>query len=523
VVGSEVLKITATQNPNSLTCNGHTIDRESLVKKLRLNYEAFKYAIIIPQFGDHFFDLSPGEKLTLFSSIMDLDSWLEKSEKAKEIADEIELKKQTCENEVFQLNGKLLSVTTIITELQAKSKEWADNQAERIKKVKLSIDKNLQSIKEYDLNITEFDKVINNIFPETDCYENTIKKQTKLISNLDDELTEVAKELAVIEHKIITSKDSQRRFEKVGSTCPTCLQRVDENHLISKTNKFKKEIKEFMSVKTNLALAHDEINSEKSMAIMSVSKVEAELSQLRTKKMRASNNRDASINEIKYLDREITRLELEIDQIKKQKNEFAGLFILKQEECIELHKKIEMKELKISELNEEFAAVNFWVSGFKRLRLFIVEETLRALEIEINNNLAALGLVNWTITFDIERENKSGSITKGFNVLINDPTEQAVKYESLSGGEGQRVRLAGAFGLANLITERAGLSNRIEFFDEISQHMSDEGIEDMLNSLRDRAVNYDKQIWVVDHHALDYADFNGGLTVIKDKSGSKLV
>jgi DNA repair exonuclease SbcCD ATPase subunit len=256
---------------------------------------------------------------------------------------------------------------------------------------------------------------------------------------------------------------------------------------------------------------------------MSVSKVEAELSQLRTKKMRASNNRDASINEIKYLDREVARLELEIDQIKKQKNEFAGLFILKQEECIELHKKIEMKELKISELNEEFAAVNFWVSGFKRLRLFIVEETLRALEIEINNNLAALGLVNWTITFDIERENKSGSITKGFNVLINDPTEQAVKYESLSGGEGQRVRLAGAFGLANLITERAGLSNRIEFFDEISQHMSDEGIEDMLNSLRDRAVNYDKQIWVVDHHALDYADFNGGLTVIKDKSGSKLV
>jgi energy-coupling factor transporter ATP-binding protein EcfA2 len=144
------------------------------------------------------------------------------------------------------------------------------------------------------------------------------------------------------------------------------------------------------------------------------------------------------------------------------------------------------------------------------------------LEIEINNNLVALGLVNWTITFDIERENKSGSITKGFSVLINDPTGQTVKYESLSGGEGQRVRLAGCFGLANLITERAGLSNRIEFYDELSQHMSDEGIEDMLNTLRDRAINSEKQIYVIDHRSIDYGDFTETIQIIKDENGSRL-
>ncbi len=153
--------------------------------------------------------------------------------------------------------------------------------------------------------------------------------------------------------------------------------------------------------------------------------------------------------------------------------------------------------------------------------MHIIEETLRTLEVEVNNNLASLGLGDWKIEFDIERENKSGSITRGFSTFIHGSNNEMIKYESLSGGEGQRARLAGCFGLSNLIMERAGLSNKIEFYDEISQHMSGEGIEDMLNTLRDRAENSDRQIWIVDHHALDYGDFKGSVEIIKDENGSR--
>src|SRR5262249_43794151 len=121
-----------------------------------------------------------------------------------------------------------------------------------------------------------------------------------------------------------------------------------------------------------------------------------------------------------------------------------------------------------------------------------------------------------------ERENKAGGITKGFCILIHDPTGRTVKYEALSGGEGQRVRLAGCFGLANLIMERAGLICKTEFYDEISQHLSSEGIYDMLVTLYERAKTYNRQIVVVDHHSMNYSDFSGTWLVTKSAEGSAL-
>ncbi len=177
----------------------------------------------------------------------------------------------------------------------------------------------------------------------------------------------------------------------------------------------------------------------------------------------------------------------------------------------------------IAQLNEEHSAVSFWVGGFKRVRLFIVETTLRQLEVEVNNSLADLGLTDWRIEFDVERENKSGSITKGFVVFVYAPGHaEPVRWESWSGGETQRLRLAGALGLANLIMEQAGLVSQVEFYDEFSTHMSEEGIQDTLQTLHDRAHSLGRQIWVIDHNSLDFGGFSGTLTIIKDTEGSHL-
>ena len=55
--------ITRTQNPNSLIVKGIPISQEALQALLRLGPEAFTYAIMLPQFGDSFFDLPPAAKL----------------------------------------------------------------------------------------------------------------------------------------------------------------------------------------------------------------------------------------------------------------------------------------------------------------------------------------------------------------------------------------------------------------------------------------------------------------------------
>ncbi len=178
----------------------------------------------------------------------------------------------------------------------------------------------------------------------------------------------------------------------------------------------------------------------------------------------------------------------------------------------------------LNQAEAEHIAISFWIKGFKQVRLFIIEQAFTVLEVEVNNSLAQLGMVDWQITFDIERENRAGGITKGFVVFVKGPSNpEPVRWESWSGGETQRLQLAGDLGLANLIMQQAGLSNTIEVFDEPSQHMSPEGLVDLANLLHERALNDGKRIWLVDHTAItNFSGFEAIIKVRKDKNGSRI-
>ena len=108
-------------------------------------------------------------------------------------------------------------------------------------------------------------------------------------------------------------------------------------------------------------------------------------------------------------------------------------------------------------------------------------------------------------------------------VLVRCPEwKEPVQFEEWSGGETQRLRLAGDLGLSNLIMERAGLTGMIEFYDEPSKHMSPQGLLDLAETLHQRALDTGKRIFLVDHHLIDFGDLAGVLTVIKDDKGSRL-
>src|SRR5258706_1035620 len=490
-VGNEILKIKATQNPNSLTCNGHTVDRETLTKQLRLNFQSFLYSVIIPQAGNSFLDLSPGEKLTLFSQIMDLDLWLEKSELALEKSKEIKSNIDHCERDIAQHNGRLTAIVSTMNGLQVKSEEFDQKKAEKVEHLSIELNKIIADIEGFKTEIVAFDLAIKELGPKIRCAEDAVKGQDRHIKDLEFELTEADKELSVANHKITVIKDSLKQLESVGAICSVCKQSVDEQHLIKETKKFENDLKTLQGLKAVLIDAKKEININKSEIITFISKLDIEFMQLKMKETKTKGNKNAIENEIIYLEREYKRLEIEIKKIKEQKNEFDQMIAEKRDEVSGVNKKIEGIKSKIAQLNEDYAATHFWVAGFKRLRLHIIEETLRTLEVEVNNNLASLGLGDWKIEFDIERENKSGSVTRGFSTFIHGPNDEIIKYESLSGGEGQRAKLAGCFGVSNFVMEKAGLSNKIEFFDEISQHRSVERIEVLLKTPRGGAAKYE--------------------------------
>jgi len=519
-IGNEDLTVTRTQSPNSLRLNGTIVDQETLEKHLRLGPEAFTYAVMIPQFGEFFFDKSPSDKLALFSQIMELDYWLTKSKEASVLAGEIEHDKNTKEHDLTRSQGQLETLNGDLEELLTSEKDFSMKQSVTIRKIEAELREVLEGIARLKAKNTSFD--VDNEEQRIKLVEKIKALKIKGVAIATD-INSSNVHVAVAEKDLQGIKATLKNLSGLTGKCPTCLQNVSSKHLkderdLYTTNKRQIEV----IIADAISDRKDKIEHQKEVDAKIVV-CENELNYL-LEKIEANKQAHNKIQtELTALHGHRTELKVHIEAETSRENPFTRMIKDKKYSIIKTKAQIEELKDTINKINEEYIAVEFWVSGFKRIRLMIIEETLSQLEVEVNNNLASLGLMDWRIEFDIERENKSGGITKGFTVLVHVPDyDEPVKLESWSGGESQRIMLAGDLGLANLIMERAGLVSKVEFYDEPSTHLSVEGQLDLADTLNQRALNTGKVIWMVDHNTLDFGDFAKVLMVTMDDKGSSL-
>lgn len=170
-----------------------------------------------------------------------------------------------------------------------------------------------------------------------------------------------------------------------------------------------------------------------------------------------------------------------------------------------------------SALQEQVSQFEFWAKGFKDIRLQILKDSLAQLNAEVNEALHDLGLEGWRIDFEVEQETKSGGVRRGFLCAVSSPQSPeglAVPWEAWSGGESQALRVAIQLGTANMLSDRLGLSNDFEFWDEPSRWLREMRVKDLLGVLQERAYRYGRRVFVAEHRSLDF-DFDGVLEVSK--------
>lgn len=521
LVGEEEVEVVRTQSPNALSINGKPASQDEVNKLIRLNQEAFNCSVVLPQFGESFFDLAPAKKLEIFSQVMNLDYWLEKSKRADTKAGVLVNKISIAEQTIAKAEGKLDSLRDHVKELSDKSAVFAEQQAEAVKGLETEITGKKRIGDAARASLVKTNK--------------KVKKAESDLVEVKEALTEAASEFETIEKKFLNIvsdiKTNDRHANELneevtdleqlkGTVCSKCKQVIDAKHTEDKQSKLIGKI--------------NKLDAETSALNKQLKKLEgkrADLGQdvleLRNIRSEIEGEYSSFKNDAKNLQRDIAHtislidsLNENIAKMKTKENPFEAMIEQSKKQRARLKQDIKSTQEELDQLRTAHEAYSYWVSGFKRVRLFVIAEALTSLEVEVNNLLISLGLVGWKVTFDIERENKSGSVTKGFTVLIHSPKhEKPVKFESWSGGETQRLRLAGDLGLANLIMEQVGLDNQIEIIDEPTEHMSREGIDDLVETIHQRARDTRKQIWLVEHHSLNSTNFSGMLTSIMDEKG----
>ncbi len=521
-IAGQHLTTTRTQNPNNLTLLDKVVSQEQLQKHLRLGPEAFGYAVMLPQFGNSFFDLAPTAKLNLFSEIMELDYWLDKSKIASEAVAVIECKQRDEEQNISFCQGALEACEAGIEDLKVKERDFNRDQAEII----TGLEAQLREAGRLTKKLTTEEQIVKQALVQLEEKLMRIASKIKLGRQqaivLMQEAQEATSKYGVAKRETEYLLESLDSITDLEGKCPTCLQQISEKHLQAEV--------ELLSIRINEAKAEEASLKHLSLeAILRARGKDSEISALEVDQAAIQRNSNDFATELARTQLKVgennTRqslLKAEIVKETGRENPYSKMLKAKFAERKKLLDEEAVASAKALKLAEEHTAISYWVTGFRRVRLFLIEETLQKLELEVNNALASLGLMDWRVEFAIERENKAGGITKGFTVQVHAPDcDTPVRLEAWSGGETQRLRLAGNLGLANLIMERAGLTGTIEFYDEPSRHMTTGGLMDLADALHYRAHNSHKRIFLVDHHLLD-CTFDGTFVAVKDSSGSRL-
>jgi len=531
VVGDRDCRLTRTQNPNSLTlaesegwADARVVTQDEVDALLGISYEGALLTFVFGQFNAFFFDLSPTEKLALLSQFLELDPWIEASDRAKAAARGLSVQVEAARRQLsagearVELLGSAIEDTktrAAAYEGERKTREdrWLAAREAAEDKVELLVDELERSASEVARLEGEIAKARDELLREDEL----LKRARERVGGLH-----VAR--ANAEDALKALKKRRGDVARLEGDCPTCLREVTADHLERSLAKLDGELRGLADradaarrVEVEAIEARDEIEKRLRAVDARFTRAQNHLNTATADRNAASHDKARALAQFEEAKRRLAEVDLEAnpyaDQLKTQKGELDNE-----------SRAAAVRAEEVEQLGNHQALAEFWIKGFRDIRLWVVEQALSELELHVNNAISELGLRGHSIRFDIERPKADGSgVIRGFSVLVYAPGHpDPVSWESWSGGETQRLRIAGAIGLSDLVCARRGFHPSVEFWDEPTAHLNSAGVDDLVELLGVRARQRRRQVYLIDHRAIDAGDFDGEIRVRKSSLGSQL-
>lgn len=518
----EIIKTRRTYKPNSIKINDTPVNQDELSDLLGMGSDPAQHSILIGQFSQYFFDLKPRDKLSLLTELLDLDYWIECSSRASGAVSELKEERHKIEKSLSAsraIKEKLNEDMKILKEEKHKSSLHKDKEALDIKLVQQTVGrmKIIRKAARLRYKLEKAKERTRRIQKDFEPQESLIEECRESLREIDGKTHLASTDIAAKGKRLSTLEKHRSAYR-----CASCGQRVSDQHRVREVKRIEKEISE------------DEREIK-------------ELSERREQAVKKEGSHVKRINELKKLIKEIDASGIErsvyeanlskksiLSDIKRTKErilELKSSIRYQDEKIASVHEKIksnakdtDSKKQQLHDIEAALEQASYWVRSFKDVRLFEINDVLTSLKIEINSYLADLGMENWSIRFDIERETNKGAIARGFRIMVDSGVgSDGVKpWEAWSGGEGQRLRLAGTLALSNLILRQFNRTSNFQIWDEPFKWLSGSGKDDMLNLLQEVAHSEGKLIFVIDHNSANFG-FDGSIKIVKDSKGSRII
>jgi DNA repair exonuclease SbcCD ATPase subunit len=479
IAGKDLVRTWSAKAIAALTLAGDQVTQDEVNAWLGILPEAFSHCSYIAQRASTFLDLSASDKTDLLASVLNLNEWDQRSSTAKARASSLKADIEELSLEIANEEGALATLETTDYE----------DEADRFER------KRKRDIAEMQDDLAE----LNDSADDLEAAEATAKRSVHSLRTTKGEAREQLDKVIREHAQAILHRVEAERARR-SPLCPTCKRPWSD------------EWRNGLHTHTSLAaLERDEetLARAEDAATALAKKIDASLRD-------AEATHQQVVTRLAETKRDIRGVLAELSAERAAVNPYERLLSERGKRIAQHRQRMNSMSEERDLLRAELVKVEYWITGFKDVRLFLITEALTHLEVEVNSALSLMGLREWAIKFAPDSTTKGGNVKRGFTVMIQSPSNQRpVPWAVWSGGEAQRLRLATAMGISNLISAYTGYQPFVEVWDEPSDGMSREGIDDMLRAFEQRAHAEARQVWVVDHRALESGVFSETITAVK--------
>lgn len=491
--------------PDVLTLNDEPISQDDLYQFIGMSRARLLHSVIFGQAVPLFIDLPGPERAALLDEVLDLEIWSKAADHAGKSHTVAADGLAVLAKDVAYHRGQLEGMENP-DDLEDMSLAW---EAELNQHIDQSIKRVEQAEDELAALEMELVKVKEQPLPSLRDLHDQTEKQQQARTYLEGEYRVMFADLQRCQKSMT--------FYASTTNCPECKQPISAHYsadMIVQLATMKDAMERDIKANTGQVRA----------ATTTLDDLSAELKVAQRKREFVLQKRTAKQAEYDAQERIVESLVSVAEKLADAVNPYNKRLRLLLDNRATVQAKLRQLTSKQRRGRAMLARIDFWRAGFKRVRLFMVKRVLDQLTVEASSAAAGLGLVGWQINFSTELETKSGGMRAGIHVLINAPdNDRAVPWEAWSGGEGQRIRLAVALGLASMIQRMSGVAYEFEIWDEPTAFLGNEGIDDLMECLGHRALTHKKSIWLCDHRALSQVSFDEIWLVSKTAdSGSRV-
>jgi hypothetical protein len=502
-INGKIYNITRTSPPNRILLNGQEVKQQDVDNLVGGSCERFIQSKVFGQRANLFVDLSIPDRGDLLDDVCDLGFWLRAADNAKKHYDNKEKELEPVAKELTYTKGLLdsLRLADDITEREAL---WDSERLQRIDQIVEQIETIETQLALAENQIAQLKipgiAYINKLFADIEVHQTNNQK--------------IHDKKNTIKFKLDRLEQDADFFSK-HDTCPVCTQLITEEFTKDRISHIEQE--QTTLQKELIAIDRDIEHTRQN--ICTASNIYKKANEERERLLIEQTRLTEQINIGK---RALSNLEAEIDTIGSEINPYTE----QKDNYLKRRKEIEQTIIehsdKIAACESEMANFDFWKQGFRRVRFFCLKRVLQQLNFATASTLPKHGLIGWAIEFLPEIENKSGTTKSGVHIIVSSPTRTG-KYETFSPGEGQRARMCITDGFAAVVEQYSRVKWNLAVYDEPTNWLSPEGVEDVLECLQAQTETEQKSIFIIDHRALSHAGFSEVWQVVKDADGSRLV